>query len=275
MSSERKDTPVILSMSSLWPAAALRSSDWSAEIASKIGCDGLEILPGYSVVREFERKGQLKATENLISSFHDSWRRDRRAEIEHNLLADTNLNPKRKLISWVARSFFPNEIRTRDTLGGLETVYGAPVVSHWPEDDNLFQRPILEVQPYLDLSPQGIIEWAQKDSETRSLAIDVSQRKFWTYLEKQNIPKNEWRNILQQLLPWTGEAHFQISNDDELNQIKNQIFDGSLGQTLRVIKNGQSELPIVIEINFPLMTKLPRTTSPQFHQQVVDFIRKV
>ena len=94
MSSERKDVQVNLSMASLMPVAGFKSSAWSAEMAKKLGCDGIEILPGVWTVREFNKKGYLPIKSGFIGSAHDSWERDRTAEKEYNLKANTNIDAK-------------------------------------------------------------------------------------------------------------------------------------------------------------------------------------
>lgn len=274
MSSIKKEVEINLSMASLWPFFAIRPPRWSAEIAEKYGFDKLEILPGYSVCREFRKLRRLTINSGKMGSLHDSWKRDRRAEIEHSLVTDTNINRWVSLRSFLLRSVFPSEAITRTTLQGLETIYQAPVIFHWPEDAPLYQQSILEIHPYIGLSPSQAINWVQENPEKRGLAIDASRRKWWKYLESQGIKKDDWKSTFRQLLPYVKEVHFQIGDGKELKQVQRQIMDSLLGQTIRLIKTERPEIPIVAEINPSLMARLG-VGYLSFSKEIVEFIRKV
>ncbi|OGM15455.1 hypothetical protein A2V56_00665 [Candidatus Woesebacteria bacterium RBG_19FT_COMBO_42_9] len=270
---ERKDLQISLSTASLWPLFSFMPTAWSTEFARKNGFEGLEILPGFSVCWEFQKYQELSAPRPQINSFHDSWKRDRRAEVEHQLSADTNVGHLVTLRSALFRSVFPSEKVTGKTLQGLETVYSAPVVFHWLEDTSLFQRPFLEVQPYCGASPQSLIDWVEGSPVQRGLVLDVSQRKFWEYLNQQKIDRRRWREVFTSLLPYTKEVHFQIGNSDELNQVISQNIEGSLGATISAVKQRPQNIPIVAEINPPILAKIGLSRF-ELSRKIRDFIRK-
>ncbi|HUS60082.1 MAG TPA: hypothetical protein VMX76_01725 [Nevskiaceae bacterium] len=264
MSPERKEIEVNLSTAALWPWSSFRSTEWAERLATKIGCDGLEILPGYSVVREFQQEGKLKTSR--VSSLHQDWRRDRRAE--------KSLGLKISFTNYAACLFFPPEETCFQTIQGLERIYGVPVVFHWKQDTPQFQKPMLEIHPLIKASPNQIVQWVEENPEKRGLVIDISQRKFGDYLAAQNIPQYEWRRVFAMFLPFTKEVQFQIGNENELRQVRNEDCDSSLGRATREIKKQNFKGPFVIELNFPLMFKDFGRDYPEFYSQVVKFIRK-
>lgn len=264
-----KENPINLSTASLWPGASLLSTRWAEGIAERAGCEGLEILPGYSVVREFRRHGELLVPASSIVSFHQDWRRDRRAEVEKRLRTDTNRSLKARVISKVLRGFFPREKVCLQTVQGLETFYGVPVVFHWPEDTSNFKKRSLEVHPWINMSPLELVRWVEDDPRTRSLALDISQRKFGDYLTSQNIPKDDWQKVFGDLLPFASEIHFQIGNGDELKQVLDKNYDSTLGEAVREITTQGFEGPFVIEANPLFFFKIPST---EFFASTVDFI---
>lgn len=271
------EVEVNLSTASLWPAASLLSTHWSERVANRIEADGLEVLPGRSVVKEYRKTGSLNVNNrSAIGSLHESWRRDRRQE--------KTLGLPTSLTNRVAALFFPNEEITTQTLRGLETIYDIPVVFHWPEDTDRYQNPILELHYLLGKtsiqekpwSPEQIISWVGENPQKRGLVLDLSQRKFGDYC--QSIGLEDHDKILETLkafLPHARFIQFQIGNAEEFRAVQNQDGNSQLAQLTRAVKESQTEAPFVIEVNFPLMLKVFGANTFEFYSKIVQFIRGV
>jgi len=273
MSSPGKEVEVNLSTASLFPWFSLKSTEWSANMAKKYGYEGLEILPGYSACWEYYSIGELSVSKGVVTSLHDSWKRDRRAEVEYSLSADTNKSPLVTLRSSLLRAVFPNEDITRKTLQGLENVYQAPVIFHWKEDERHYQKPILEVHPHVGMNPKQLISWAEEKPEKRGFTLDLSNRKIGDYLRMNGIDQKERKEVIRQLLPYTKEVHFQIGDQDELKQVVEGLTEGTLGQTLSLVKTERPHIPIVAELNPPILV-VAGVSQFKLAEQAIDFIRK-
>lgn len=245
-----REVEVNLSMASLLPLSAFRSSRSAEETAKRIGCEGVEILPVRSVVCEVSRDGYLTAGGPSIKSLHQDWRRDEKAEREYHLSADTNRTFGARRKSWFIRHiFFPSEESCREAIEKLEATYSVPVVHHWPDDSRSFKRPILEVHPYLNKSPEQLIEWAEEDPQTRGLTLDVSQRKLGDYLDSQKMDRSQLAYMIEQLAPHIKEVHFQLATPGEFKQVIDGNYDASLGQIIALLKKTGFRGPYVIEVN--------------------------
>lgn len=245
-----REVEVNLSMASLLPFSAFKSSGWAEETARRTGCEGVEILPVRSVVGEVSRDGRLTVGGPSIKSLHQDWRRDEREEREYNLAADTNRTAGIRAKTWLIRHiFFPSEERCREALEKLEATYNVPVVHHWPDDSRSFKRPILEVHPYLNKSPEQLIGWVEEDPQKRGLTLDVSQRKLGDYLDSQKMDRSQLAYMIEQLAPYVQEVHFQLGTPEEFKQVIDGNYDASLGQTLALLKKTGFKGPYVIEVN--------------------------
>jgi len=248
-------------------------TDKTWEVAKIFGYEGLEIIPGYTVIREYLNDEKLKVSKDGIVSFHQSFRTDQKIIREQKLKTEEVSSPIKRLKSFLIWNSFPSksvDIITHQ----LEKFYMAPVVIHWPSESRKFNWPYLEIHGNTPMTPEQICEWSAKDNK-RGLAIDISKRKFWSYLKKQNIPAADFKKVLSQLLLYTKEVHFQISDKDEKKQILKGIYDDDMGKVLRYIKEVKPHLPIVAEIAQPLVCSTAYWgAKPAILQKTIDFIRK-
>jgi len=275
MSKEIKDSKICLSTISLWPWSTLiASTELTHSIARMYEFNGLEIHPGLTVVREFEKKGFLNVPNEAINSVHESFKTDQRIQKEKGWKTEANASLPAIIKAFIIWNSFPSESRSYSTTKGIEKYLGIPVVIHWVDETEKFDKPLLEVHQDIRMSPEEIRNWAEFSSK-RGLVIDLSHRKFWSYLLSQNINPSEWKNILSSFMPYVREVHFQIGSREEVNQVLRGITGGQLGQTLRYIKESKPEIPIVVEA-----TSLASSSSaylgykPIFYRKIIDFIRK-
>lgn len=276
MSSERKGVEVNLSMASLGWKFSVLPSIWSEKIAKESTFDGLEVLPGYSVCLEYLTLGKLSASPKSIRSIHESWKWDGYIEKKYGLETDTNKTPQIARQSRLIREIFPFKTVTRSVVDGLEKRYEVPVIIHWPKikykDVPSYKNPILEVHPYLGMTPNEILHWASQDI-SRGLAIDVSQRKLWEWINNLGIEEDGWIKVLLDILPYLQEVHFQIANENEANQVLKSEYNGYLGNPLNFIKNNKPDIVVVAEVKSRYLKDLGRDYL-KFLKQVAEFIRK-
>jgi len=274
MSVESQDRKVNLSTGSLWPLFSFASSQWSLEVAQKAGFDQIEILSGYSVIREFKRNQSLSIDQQFIGSFHENWREDALAENTYQLKTDTNFGIRASVRAQIIRSVFPPIQETRRLAQGLEKVYGLPFVFHWKDNlKHLDRNSVLEVHPYLGMGPEKIVDFVQNNPKISGLVIDLSERKFGDYLKKQAIPESSWKDVFDIFAPYLQEVHFQMGNKEEIKEVISQNHEGSLGQRLSYLKKLNREIPIVAEVNPGILKNFTGGRNELF-TKVSTFIRK-
>lgn len=271
-----RETEINASTACLWPIAAWMPTSQVLEGMRKLTGYrdlGLELLPSRAVVFELNSKG-LSVPNANITSTHDTWQIDREKD---ERLGNPNSRQDAILCS---NLFFPPIDVARETLDRLNDAQNPiPTVFHWKEDSIIFPRPALEVHSMTGRgkpsdatwSPRRIIEWAEKGSK-RGLVIDLSKRKIGEYCKAIGVDTPEGQmQVVQNLMPHVSEAHFQISNTDEMGTVVNGDTDSFMGEVTRMAK--QNQLPIVLEINLAQML-LMKVNPATIYRRAVDFIHK-
>lgn len=278
MSSERKDAEVNLSMASLWPWSVFMPPEHTVGVAKRLGCDGLEIHPGISVVRKFEKLGKtgdIGLQGDSVNSAHAPFGRDETAVKKYELQnVDVLQTRTMALVSQAIWSTYPDKGLRHEAISGIAGYYGVPAIFHWPDDESRYQNATLEIHPHL--KADEIDQWTKKGGK---LALDISERKLGAYYERRKIPEHERKKVFSGFLQHAVEVHFQVNSADEWEQIHTGDIDGKLGNMIRNVKQQRPEIPIVVEVRGSLKTLFYSATAyagtaPDYFKQIVEFVRR-
>jgi len=237
-----RDSQIVYSQASLPPRVSIfGNSQKVEEITRRLGAEGFEMLPTWGIWREARLYGLL-LSDDLLSSFHQSWRIDalleRRCGIRKplvNRILNIVMFPPQSWTNQVMRKLWEYYNVPRFNIPPVPTVIHAvvPETTLGKEDKYAF---FLELAHQNDKDLGSVLGWVGEKPKIRGIVFPTrdDQLREWQTRYATDFTGFSWNQIARELRSYIKSVHLGPLSIEEI--LKMCDSDSSLTQTEERLK---------------------------------------